>query len=188
MKNEPQVQVEIRDVTTGLWVWRLNNPFWEQGLDWEPLTASTCVESGGETLVLDPQIPPPEAVEVWQRFAARPPTIVVILKPDHVRDADLFVRRYHARAFGPRLFFRDDVPESELEPVVPGSQLPGGIVALYDGRGESEPRSGCPSNGLWFSPTRSRRPEASCVSGRRHGIQSEPCRHCARCLSFRLNT
>jgi hypothetical protein len=63
MKNEPQVQVEIQDVTTGLWVWRLKNPFWEPSLDWEPLTASTCVESGGETLVLDPQIPPPEAVE-----------------------------------------------------------------------------------------------------------------------------
>jgi hypothetical protein len=27
MKNEPQFQVEIRDVTTGLWVWRLKNPF-----------------------------------------------------------------------------------------------------------------------------------------------------------------
>jgi hypothetical protein len=89
-------------------------------------------------LVLDPQIPPLEAVEVWQRFAARPPTVVVILKPDHVRDAGLFVRRYDARAFGPRLFFRDDVPEIELEPVEPGSQLPGGIVAQYDGRGEAE--------------------------------------------------
>ena len=74
MKKEPELQVEIRDVTTGLWIWRLKNPFWEPGLDWEPLTASTCVESGGETLVLDPQIPPHEAVEVWQRFAARPPT------------------------------------------------------------------------------------------------------------------
>jgi hypothetical protein len=138
MKNEPHLQVEIRDVTTGLWIWRLKNPFWEPGIDWEPLTTSTCVESGGEILVLDPQIPPAGAVEVWQRFDARPPTAVVILKPDHIRDADLFVRGYDARAFGPRLFFRDDVPESELEPIEPGSQLPGGIVALYDGRGRSE--------------------------------------------------
>ena len=88
--------------------------------------------------MLDPQIPPPGAVEVWHRFAEHPPTVAVILKPDHVRDVDLFVRHYDVRAFGPRLFFRDDVPESELEPVEPGSQLPGGIVALYDGRGESE--------------------------------------------------
>jgi glyoxylase-like metal-dependent hydrolase (beta-lactamase superfamily II) len=48
------------------------------------------------------------------------------------------VRRYHTQAFGPRLFFRDDIPESELEPIEPGSQLPGGIVALYDGRGRGE--------------------------------------------------
>ncbi len=83
IKNGPPLQVEIRDVTTGLWVWRLKNPFWKPGLDWDSLTASTCVESGGEILVLDPQIPPPGAAEVWQRFAARPPTVVVVLKPDH---------------------------------------------------------------------------------------------------------
>lgn len=62
--------------------------------------------------MLDPQIPSPGAVEVWQRFAARPPTVVVILKPDHIRDADLFVRHYDTGALGPRLFFRDGVPES----------------------------------------------------------------------------
>jgi glyoxylase-like metal-dependent hydrolase (beta-lactamase superfamily II) len=48
------------------------------------------------------------------------------------------VRRYHGRAFGPWLFFRDDIPESELEPIQPGSQLPGGIIALYDGQGRGE--------------------------------------------------
>src|SRR5262249_21906738 len=69
---------------------------------------------------------------------ARPPTAVVVLKPDHVRDVDVFVRRYHARAFGPRLFFRHDIPETELQWIDPGSQLPAGIVALYDGRGRNE--------------------------------------------------
>jgi hypothetical protein len=39
---------------------------------------------------------------------------------------------------GPRLFFRHDIPETELEPIEPGRQLPGGIVALYDGRGRNE--------------------------------------------------
>jgi len=48
------------------------------------------------------------------------------------------VRRYGARALGPRLFFRDNIPETKLEPIEPGSQLPGGIVALYDGRGRNE--------------------------------------------------
>jgi hypothetical protein len=124
---------EIRDVAPGLWIWRVEHPDWKPGLDWEQLVTSTCVESGGEVAVLDP-IDPGD----WERFDARPPTLAVVLKPDHVRDVDLFVQRYGVRAFGPRLFFRDDIPETELEPVEPGDALPGGLVALYDGRGRNE--------------------------------------------------
>jgi hypothetical protein len=138
MRQHPQFQVELRDVAAGLWIWRLEHPHWKPGQGWEPLVASTCVESKGETLVLDPLAPPADAAEVWQRLDARPPTAVVVLKPDHVRDVDVFVRRYGAPAFGPRLFFREDIPETKLEPIDPGSQLPGGIVALYDGRGRNE--------------------------------------------------
>ena len=67
-----------------------------------------------------------------------PPTLAVVLKPDHVRDVDAFVRRYHARAFGPYLFWRQNVPGTQLEGIEPGSELPGGLVALYDGRGRNE--------------------------------------------------
>ncbi len=129
---------ELHDVAPGLWLWRLEHPDWSPGLDWEPLVASTCVESGGEVALLDPGAPPDEADEVWERLDARPPTLVVVLKPDHVRDVDIFVRRYGARAFGPWLFWRDDIPETDLEPIEPGSELPGGLVALYDGRGRNE--------------------------------------------------
>jgi hypothetical protein len=132
------VSVQIRDVAPGLWVWRLEHPAWRPGLDWEPFVTSTYVESGGETLVLDPLAPPADASEMWERLDARPPTAVVVLKPDHVRDVDLFVRRYDARAFGPFLFWRGDAPETELEPIEPGSKLPGGLVALYDGRNRHE--------------------------------------------------
>jgi glyoxylase-like metal-dependent hydrolase (beta-lactamase superfamily II) len=128
----------VADVAPGLWLWRVEHPDWRPGLEWEPLVASTCVESGGEVALLDPLAPPDGATDVWERLDARPPTLVVVLKPDHVRDVDLFVRRYGARAFGPNLFFRDDVPETELEPIWPGSELPGGLVALYDGRGRQE--------------------------------------------------
>ena len=64
--------------------------------------------------------------------------MVVTLKPDHVRDVDLFVGRYGAQAFGPFLFWRHDIPTTELEPIQPGSDLPGGLVALYDGRNRME--------------------------------------------------
>ena len=125
-------------MAAGLWVWRVEHPDWKPGLAWEPSVTSTCVESGGEIAVLDPLAPPDDAVEVWARLDAHPPTLVVVLKPDHVRDVDLFVRRYGAQAFGPDVFHRGDVPETELEWIGPGSELPGGFVALYDGRGRNE--------------------------------------------------
>ena len=100
--------------------------------------SSTCVESGGEVALLDPLAPSEDDEEVWARLDARPPTLVVVLKPDHVRDVDLFVRRYGCRAYGPWLFWRTNVPDTELEPIEPGSELPGGLVALYDGRGRNE--------------------------------------------------
>jgi glyoxylase-like metal-dependent hydrolase (beta-lactamase superfamily II) len=129
---------ELIDVAAGLWLWRMQHPDWKPGLDWEPLVTSTCVESGGEVVLVDPLAPPEDAAEIWARIEARPPTAVAILKPDHIRDVDLFVARFGARAFGPRLFWRDDIPETDLEPIEPGSELPGGLVALYDGRGRSE--------------------------------------------------
>lgn len=130
--------MEVRDVAPGLWVWRLEHPDWAPEVDWEPLVSSTYVESQGEVALLDPIAPPGDAAEFWERLDATPPTLVVVLKPDHVRDVDLFVRRYGARAFGPYLFWRDNIPETSLEGIEPGSELSGGLVAQYDGRGRNE--------------------------------------------------
>ena len=138
MDQDARVSAELRDVAPGLWLWRIGHPAWRPDLAWEPKVASTCVESGGEVALLDPLAPPEDAREVWERLDARPPTLVAVLKPDHVRDVDLFAGRYGARAFGPYLFWRGDAPQTELEPVEPGSELPGGLVALYDGRGRNE--------------------------------------------------
>jgi glyoxylase-like metal-dependent hydrolase (beta-lactamase superfamily II) len=130
--------VEVRDVADGLWIWRVPHPDWNRGAEWDPLVTSTCVESDGEVLLLDALAPPAACAEVWRRLDARPPTSVVVLKPDHVRSVDLFVRRYRARPFGPSLFWPDGSPLSRLEPIEPGSRLPGGLLALYDGRGRNE--------------------------------------------------
>jgi glyoxylase-like metal-dependent hydrolase (beta-lactamase superfamily II) len=129
---------ELRDVGAGLWIWRVAYPDWREGVGWEEAVTSTCVESGGEVALLDPLAPGEDAHEFWDRLDAKPPTMVVILKPDHVRDLDLFVGRYGARAFGPWLFWRTNIPETELEGIEPGSELPGGLLALYDGRGRNE--------------------------------------------------
>jgi len=121
----------VRDVVPGLWVWDAEYP--EPGDGWGPAVNSTCVESGGEVVLLDAKAPPEDS-ELWARLDARPPTAAVVLKPDHVRDVDLFVERYGVRPFGPWLFWRDDIPTVELEPIQPDDVLPGGLVALYDGR------------------------------------------------------
>jgi glyoxylase-like metal-dependent hydrolase (beta-lactamase superfamily II) len=130
--------IEIRDVAPGLWLWRQPHPDWSPENDWEPEVTSVAVESRGVALVLDPLAPPPAAREVWERFEAVKPQVVVVLKPDHVRDVDLFVRWYGARAYGPFLFWPGDLPRADLRPVEPGDELPGGLRALDDGRGRME--------------------------------------------------
>lgn len=130
--------VEVRDVAPGLWLWRQPHPDWSEGNDWEPEVSSFAVESRGEAIVLDPLAPPPSEREAWERLDALRPSVAIILKPDHVRDVDLFVRWYGVRALGSYLFWPDDVPRTELEPVRPGDRLPGGLEALFDGRGAME--------------------------------------------------
>jgi len=130
------MSVEIRDVAPGLWLWRQPHPDWEEGDAWELRVSSFCAESGGEVFVIDALAPQDDAV--WERLDARPPTVAVVLKPDHVRDVDLFVRRYGARAFGPVRYFKTSVPASDLVEVEPDDVLPGGTLALDDGRRRHE--------------------------------------------------
>ncbi len=122
----------------GLWIWRARHPFWTPDADWQQVVTSTYVESRGERFVLDPLSPQLDSIDLWKRLDDRPPTAAAALMPDHVRDIDLFVTRYKARAFGPLLFFPDDVPRTQLEPVFAENELPGGLVPLYDGRGRLE--------------------------------------------------
>ena len=128
---------EVREVTDGLWVWRLEHPDWRPDAGWEPPVTSVWIECGGETAVVDGMAPADDD-PVWQRLDARPPTLAVVLKPDHVRDVDVFVQRYGARGYGPYLYWPDNIPETKLHGMEPGAVLPGGIVTLYDGRGRSE--------------------------------------------------
>jgi hypothetical protein len=130
--------VELRDVAPGLWLWRQSHPAWREGFDWEPEVSSFVVESQGETILLDPLAPHPRERQVWERLDAAPPTVVVVMKPDHVRDVDLFARWYGARAYGPDLYFRGDGPKTELQPILPGDPLPGGLRTVYDGRRGTE--------------------------------------------------
>ena len=168
--------MELVDVAPGLWLWRLEHPAWHEGYDWEPLVTSTGVESGGEVALIDPLAPPDDAAEVWARLDANPPTMVVILKPDHVRDVDLFAHRYDLRgAFGPYLFWGGDAPRTELEGLEPERELPGGLVTLYDGRGRNETPLWLPEQRALVFADALTAPEASCASGARPGTRSGCC-------------
>ena len=130
--------MEIRDVAPGLWIWRTEYVDWKPSAEFEGPVTSTYAEHGGERYVLDAKSPGADAHELWSRLDASPPTVSVVLKPDHVRDVDAFVRRYDTRAFGPWLFWRNNVPATELEMLEPGVELPGGALALDDARGRQE--------------------------------------------------
>jgi len=132
-------KVGIRDLAPGLWIWRARHPFWVQGDDWQPVVTSTFVESEGERIVVDPLAPALDHIGLWERLDKSPPTVAIVTMPDHVRDIDMFVRRFNAKPFGPMFFFPDDLPRTaKLEPIMAGSVLPGGLVALFDGRGRLE--------------------------------------------------
>lgn len=120
-------KVELRDVVPGLGYGEWTIPSGRGTMAGVRRDIDGC-RVKGERLVLDPLAPPESETDVWERLDASPPPAIVVLKPDHVREVDLFVRRYRVRAYGPRLFFRDNIPETRLEPIQPGSKLPGGIL------------------------------------------------------------
>jgi hypothetical protein len=133
------MHVEIVDVADGLWLWRNRHWEWREGDDWEPEVASVVVESRGEVWLLDPLAPPPiEGREVYERLERTRPTRIGIVKPDHVRDVDLFAHWYDIPAHGPWVFWKGDAPRVELEPIELAKVLPGGLLPLSDGRGGME--------------------------------------------------
>lgn len=124
----------IEDVVPGLWLWRIRHPYWKEGDDWDPVVTTTVVKTSDQVVLLDPMAPQEGESRVWERLDRFPPTLIVVLKPDHVRDVDLFASRYGAPVYGPALFEKDDTPVVEIRPLYPGMELPGEIMALNAGR------------------------------------------------------
>jgi hypothetical protein len=131
-------QYQITDVAPGLWIWRFPHPEWSPPDNGDRRVTSTCVMTGGEVIVLDPLAAPADATEIWARLDAQPPTVAIVVKPDHVRSVCAFVERYRCHALGPEVYALDDLPTCEIEPMWYGDVLPGGLVPLYDGRSRNE--------------------------------------------------
>jgi ankyrin repeat protein len=132
--------MSVHEIAPGLWIWRIEHPRWKAGVDWQPVVTTTWGETGGERIVIDPLAPPPGDRDMWKWLDDHPPTVAVVLKPDHVRDVDLFVQRFGARGFGPIYYDPGDLPNPRrpLRSIKPGTELPGGAVALFEGRGGLE--------------------------------------------------
>lgn len=133
-----QTDTTIIEIAPGLWIWRTLQTAWAAPEGVDRMVTSTCVASGGEVAVIDPLAPPEAATDVWERLEAQPPTMGIVLKPDHVRSIDAFVARFGCRAYGPDRFTREEIPETDLDWIYPSAELPGGFVALYDGRDRTE--------------------------------------------------
>lgn len=98
--DKHSMRYPIIDVAPGIWVWQEDYAGWAPGNGWVNPLNSSCVEADGEIVIVDPIAPADDASKVWARLDAHPPTVIVVLKPDHVRDVDQFAKRYKARAYG----------------------------------------------------------------------------------------
>jgi hypothetical protein len=146
--------VEVIDLAPGLWIWRLEHPGWNEECDWQEVVTCVCVETEGERWLLDPLLPPYDAIQVWDRLAERPPTAVALLIPDHNRPTytqapdelgpsqmsslDIVAERFGCPAFGPDDWSDNTPPRTKLEKILPGEALPGGLMPFRDPRGWSE--------------------------------------------------
>ncbi|HKW78552.1 MAG TPA: ankyrin repeat domain-containing protein [Candidatus Limnocylindria bacterium] len=140
--------VAVIDLAPGLWFWRIEHPAWRPEVDWQKVVTCVCVDAGPERWLLDPLLPGDDETAVWERLAQRPPTAVAILLRDHLRETvsdrktwsvDALVDRYGCRAFGPSEWDPDmGPPRSQVRPIAPGDELPGGLHALRDPRGWKE--------------------------------------------------
>ena len=113
--------------------------------------------------------------------------MAVILKPDHVRDVDLFVRRYGAAASGRTSSGAATSPRPSSR-ASSRRELPGGLVTLYDGRGRNE-------TPLWLPEQRALVfADALTAPGGELRVWGTPwheervCPRCAPCSSFPSST
>lgn len=128
---------EVREIADGLWLWRREHPEWTPRASWPRLVTSLCVTTRGTTLVLDPLDPADAAV--WARLDELRPAGAVYLKPDHVRDVALFHDRYGATVYGEAYAQDAHLPGlARFVQTAPGTELPGGVELLDDGRWRQE--------------------------------------------------
>jgi len=92
-----------------------------------------------ETLVVDPLAPPPALPKYGSGSTNIPQLRIVVLKPGSRAQRRSLRKTLTAPALrSRRLFFREDIPKTELQFTEPGSHFPAASSPLYvDGRNET---------------------------------------------------
>jgi hypothetical protein len=94
------------------------------------------------------------------------------------------VHRYRTKAFGPNLYFRENIPETVLETIEPGSSLPGGLWPSTNGRGRNETPLWLPDSGRSFFADALTAQDGALRICRPRGTRSGLCLPCARCSIY----
>ena len=127
--------MEVREVTSGLWVWSAYHDAWKENV------GSVYCETDDGVLLVDPLVPVDEAERFWQaldRDVGRAGGSVHVLLTVfwHVRSAAEVAERYDARTWVPATA-RAPVTRRGVtvtDPFRPGDDLPGGIEAFPTAR------------------------------------------------------
>jgi len=130
----------VEELAPGLWRWACPHPEWKRSHPWTHEVACFALEGDGGIVLVDPLAPPDgsAAESFWtelDRLVERGngEALVYITIPYHVRSAETVHARYGARILGHAAVARRLANASLLEPIEPGSALPGGVRAFSIG-------------------------------------------------------
>jgi hypothetical protein len=130
------------ELTDGLWRWTARHPEWHPG-EFGSEVASFAIQAGGDTLLIDPLLPPerePDRARVLEAIEGMlgDRLAILITVPYHVRSAEELSERYAKDAettiHGHPACAKRLEDGSAFHAIEPGAPLPGGATAHQIGK------------------------------------------------------
>jgi hypothetical protein len=120
-------------------MWRSEHPDWAPDADYEPEVACYAVRLPSARLLVDPLWPEDDDEVDWlDGFARGGRLLVVVLKPDHVREAAEIAHAYGGRVVTNAAVARLLEPAATVSVLAAGEELADGARFLDDERGRGE--------------------------------------------------
>ena len=123
------------ELAPGLRRWTAPHPGWAAGHGWNRDVAAYLVATPDATLLLDPLVPAEDEQRFWQWLddeveRGERPVAVLLSRAGHFRSSQEIHDRYGASVYGHERARQRLDPPRGFHALVPGSDLPGGVVAL----------------------------------------------------------